>query len=148
MALVRCEGCQRHIRDAECPFCGHAQELKVAPSPSGPRAHLARAAVLGVALGVSSVTFPGCESSAPLYGGFPLPDMGTDAGGDASTVVDAGLDATPTVDMFPSIDAAYGGPPMDLGTDAAEASDSGTQDMGDDGGLIAAYGAPPMDDAG
>lgn len=147
MALVRCEGCQRHIRDAECPFCGHAQELKETSILSAPRAHLARAAVLGVALGVSSVATAGCDSAVPLYGAVPL-DMGADSSADASPVADSSVDASPTVDMFPSIDAAYGGPPLDLGTDAPEASDSGSQDMGDDGGLIAAYGAPPMDDAG
>lgn len=66
-----------------------------------------------------------------------------------STVVDSGFDAGDDMGAV----ALYGGPPVDLGTDAPPTPDaayggppldmSQPEDAGEDFGPIAAYGAPP-----
>ncbi len=119
MALIACNGCGRHVRDAECPFCGAENTIPQVPEARSQVTGLTRAAlVLGATVAVSA-----CSSTA--------------------TTDDAGMDSGPeVVDASMGVDAAYGGPPLEDGGpgDAATA-----QDAGQDAGAIAAYGGPPVD---
>ena len=106
-ALTPCPSCSRHVRmdETTCPFCASALDLAGTAPALMPVKRLGRAATFAFGALVAA-SAPGCgTASAP----------GSDAGTDAN---------------YGSIDAAYGGPPVDMGTDA---------------GLVAAYGGPPVD---
>lgn len=108
-ALHPCSSCGRHVRLTEnaCPFCGSTLALAhVAPRPM-PTQRLGRAAAFAFGAAVAAST-AGCGTSTTAEG-----DAGTDA-------------------YYGSLDAAYGGPPIDAGNDAV---------------AIAAYGGPPIDAA-
>ena len=97
-----CEGCQRHVREASCPFCGAASHVVARP-----KARMSRASLIGaaaVALACGSTTQPqddagskdsGSDAMQPAYGG-PFDSGALDTGPD-------------------SIQGAYGGPPVDAG---------------------------------
>ena len=98
-----CEGCQRHVREASCPFCGAASRVVTKPKARMSRASLIGAAAITLACG--STTQPqddagtqdsGSDSLQGAYGG-PPPD---------ASAVDAPYDGPV---------AAYGGPPIDGG---------------------------------
>ena len=102
-ALCPCPSCSRHVRVVEsaCPFCGVALVEEAHLPRAMPTHRLGRAALFAFGIAAAAGA-PGCGTS-------------TTAGTDA---------------YVGSLDAAYGGPPHDAGTD---------------GGLIAAYGGPPTD---
>ena len=115
MAMVICSGCNRHVRESVCPFCG-ATTHQTAPARSA--AHGSRAALaLGVATAVT-VTLAACSSSSTSNSTDAGPEA-KDSGQDTSIVAayggpvfeDSGVDASPS--------AAYGGPIFeDSGSDA------------------------------
>jgi hypothetical protein len=118
--LAPCPACSRHVKTSEavCPFCKGALAGDLAmPAVPGTSARLSRAALFAVSASIAVAT--GGAASAC--------SSGTTTGN-----VDAGPDAG-------TQQAAYGGPPIDSGTDTG--TDAGT----DSGGQQAAYGAPPID---
>jgi hypothetical protein len=72
MALVLCQGCQRHVRASEsaCPFCKSAIAASVEHTEvEGPAGRVTRSHVTGFVVGavaVSSVLF---GTACPMYGG-------------------------------------------------------------------------------
>jgi len=101
-----CEGCQRHVREASCPFCGAASYVVARPKSRMSRASLIGAAAVAIACSSSppqddaGSQDSGSDSLQGAYGGPPV---------DAATN-DAAKDATPDSPI-----AAYGGPPLDGG---------------------------------
>jgi hypothetical protein len=73
MSLTVCPSCARHVRDAECPFCGASVAL--APKPA-PRKRASRFAIYGAAVATAAAT-TACGAQA-LYGA-PTPDASSDA---------------------------------------------------------------------
>ena len=103
-----CEGCQRHVREESCPFCGSASQPIAKTKARVSRASLIGAAAVAIA----------CSSSTPQ----------DDAGSK-----DSGTD---------TMQAAYGGPPVDAATVDQSAQDSAPDSP------VAAYGGPPTDAGG
>ena len=85
-----CEGCQRHVREESCPFCGGASH-----EVSKPKARVSRATLIGAAAVAIA-----CSSSPPQD------DGGTKDGSAADSAYDGPV-------------AAYGGPPIDAATNDA-----------------------------
>ncbi len=88
MALVLCQGCQRHVRASEsaCPFCKSAIASVEHTEAEGPTGRVTRSHVAGFVVGavaVSSVLF---GTACPAYGG---PGVG-DGLGDSEIPRDSG----------------------------------------------------------
>jgi hypothetical protein len=115
MSLILCGQCARHVREpGVCPFCG--APIGAQPDSSAPLAN--RRSRTALFLGAAAIGVA-CSSTAPqpMYGAVIL-DSGSDAKDDQSAqpaygavIPDSGADA----DSGPA--PAYGGPPLDAGTD-------------------------------
>lgn len=104
-----CEGCRRHIRDTECPFCGHADtvESRAVPATRG----LTRAVI--VVGSVATLSVAGCGSVAPAYGGPPLVQEAPPDEGRTQTPPEDGEERTRANHDEPTAPVAlYGGAPM------------------------------------
>ena len=86
MKVFLCSGCNRHVKDATCPFCGGSAGDLVGDSsfaaPGVSRGAIVVAAAATVAISLALVN---CSSAA--YGCAPYPecarpDAGADAGAD------------------------------------------------------------------
>jgi hypothetical protein len=134
--LLPCPSCARHVRvsDEMCPFCAAAlsDSRRSLPLPRTPASRLSRAALFAFGASAAAVAACGGTTSA-------LDDAGTGDGGREATVFQPPYGAAPPFDAgedaFPTVDAAYGGPPQDAGSDADA---SGQPD-----GIAPPYGAPP-----
>ena len=58
MTLALCAGCNRHVREGACPFCGDDSE-RAAPSP-GLKRRYGRAAILLVGGALAAAAAGGC----------------------------------------------------------------------------------------
>lgn len=91
--LVRCEGCERHVRshEAACPFCGHARQAGSASNTRSRLSTTSRAARMAFAL-ASVATLSACYGGPP-----PRPADGPEppAPPPAPSAVDAGTSAKP-----------------------------------------------------
>lgn len=127
MSLRLCESCNRHVRDAQCPFCGATDS---SPVPV-PHSRATRAAmVFGAATMVTALACGGTTTDAPTpsnatpYGSPPR---------DAGEVFGEPRDA--------STDAELDGPGAILLPDGAVPPDGAAPD----GAAVPPYGAPPPD---
>jgi hypothetical protein len=114
----------RHVRvsEAACPFCGATltEAFRTAAPIVVPAGRRSRAALY--ALGTSTLALAAACSAADV----PAPAYGAPTPSDASSDAQAQplyggprvpVDAAPDV---PLVDAAYGGPPVDAGSDAPD----------------------------
>ena len=111
MRYQPCAGCKRHVRESECPFCGHVNVLAMPDASPAPRAFgLTRAAiVLGTVAALPGV---GCGSQtpvAPAYGGPPVVQEAPPA--PAPTQEQTAADPPPAPEAAYGGAPAYGGPP-------------------------------------
>jgi len=102
-----CEGCQRHVREESCPFCGGASHAVNKPKARVSRATLIGAAAVAIACGGTqpqddggtndgSTADSAYDGPVAAYGGPPIDASANDTGPDGPV-------------------AAYGGPPIDAG---------------------------------
>jgi hypothetical protein len=96
--LRQCKGCHRHVRDAECPFCG----VVVAQPGRGAvtAAALAAAVAVGVAGAACGGGTPPQTPTQPAASDSDSPAVPTDSAAPSAS-------AAPT----PRAGAVYGGPP-------------------------------------
>jgi hypothetical protein len=125
--LVPCPGCSRHVRAREdaCPFCRTAlpDAVRASAPPRRVVARLSRAGLIAASAAAAAIAATACggEETGPSE-----PMVQTDYGiaiGDYDAAPDGAdaADAAPTDDAsdssFPMVDAVYGGPPLDAGSD-------------------------------
>lgn len=106
--LVLCVECNRHVRDATCPFCGATLES----SRSSALARASRAAIFAIA---AAPGLAACHrETVEMYGGPPAP-MLPDAAASAAPSASASASATAQTPVAPTAETAhvtaYGGPP-------------------------------------
>jgi hypothetical protein len=119
--LLPCPSCARHVRVSEgtCPFCAAAlpASLRSQPLPRSPGTRLSRAALY--AFGASATALAACGGTGSTLG---------DAGRDGSDQIGMPVYGGPVVDggedAFPTVDAAYGGPPQDAADAAADVTNA------------------------
>jgi hypothetical protein len=127
--MIVCPGCNRHVREETCPFCGAIVDRR---EKSARAAHHATRAALafGTAATAVGVTLAACSSQGytPPYDSHPLSDSGLGTIDDSSTgTMDAGGDPTAP---------GYGSAPTDSGVtgtdnDASDTADASGSDASD-----------------
>ena len=108
--LVLCVECNRHVRDATCPFCG----ARVGDGRSSLLARASRAAIFAIA---AAPGLAACHrETVEMSGGPPVPMMPDAAASAAPSASDSpSASATAQTPVAPTAETAhvtaYGGPP-------------------------------------
>lgn len=104
--LVPCSQCNRHVRDATCPFCG----ARVAASVTRAIGRSSRAAILALA---AAAPLAACTKEAgpqvTMYGAPPTATVAPDAAAPAPSASDSSATTPPPPEPMPV--ALYGAVP-------------------------------------
>jgi hypothetical protein len=107
LVLIVCSACKRHIRDAQCPFCGTANTITPAPARRVTKGLTRAAIVLGAAVSVG-----GCGDEDTTNADASVADTSIAVDAAYGAPPDGGeADAETGMDAPTGPDAAYGGPP-------------------------------------